>query len=273
MDEAGEFVDGLRPDRDSRRAISKSFRAVPQLLAFANDVFAEIEKDEERRDAFRFGQSDRFPVVLPVPPADALGIVAAPSVADHADAVAAEIRRLLDTRTLVRDPVTGEPRPITPRDIGILFRTKDSHQDFEKALERQRIPSYVYKGLGFFEADEIKDVLALLRYLAAPESNLRAAALLRSRFVRLSDPALQSLAPNLASVLASRALDLSALDREDRLVLERTRQSVARWLDLVDRLPPAEMLERGARRDGLCVRDARAANAPGQGKPEEDPRR
>jgi ATP-dependent helicase/nuclease subunit A len=243
MDEAGAFVDGLRADHDSRRAISKSFRAVPQLLAFANDVFAEIEKDEERRDAFRFGDQDAFPVELPVPAAEALGIVVATSVAEHADAVAAEIRRLLDSQTLVRDPETREPRPISPRDIGLLFRTKDSHQDFEKALERRHIPSYVYKGLGFFEADEIKDVLALLRYLASPESNLRAAALLRSRFVRLSDPALQALAPNLASALSARSVDLAALGREDRLVLERARLSVARWLGLVDRLPPAEVLE------------------------------
>ncbi len=241
MDEAGNFVDQLRPDHDSRRAISRSFRAVPQLLAFANDVFADMEKDETRRDAFRFADEDRFPVQLPVPRADALGIVAAPGVADHADAVAAEIRRLLDSQTVVRDPVTGEPRPITPRDIGILFRTKDSHQDFEKALERRQIPSYVYKGLGFFEADEIKDVLALLRYLALPESNLRAAAFLRSRFVRLSDPALQVLAPNLAKWL--REPCSTPLDSEDRLVLDRTRHSVVRWLALVDRLPPAEILE------------------------------
>ena len=161
-----------------------------------------------RRDAFRFADQDRFPVELPVAPADALGIVAAPGVAHHADAVAAEIRRLLDSRELVRDPATRELRPISPRDIGILFRTKDSHQDFEKALERRQIPSYVYKGLGFFEADEIKDVLALLRYLAAPESNLRAAAFLRSRFVRLSDPALQTLAP--ASGFRPRRADPSS---------------------------------------------------------------
>jgi ATP-dependent helicase/nuclease subunit A len=243
MDEAGAFIDGLRADRDSRRAISKSFRAVPQLLAFTNDLFAEIEKDANRRDAFRFDEHDKFPVDLPVPPSDALGIVAAPGVADHAEAVAAEIRRLLDSRTLVRDPSTGEPRPLTPRDVGILFRTKDSHQDFEKALEREHIPSYVYKGLGFFEADEIKDVLALLRYLAAPESNLRAAAFLRSRFVRLSDPGLQALAPNLASALSGRSADLAALDGEDRLVLQRVRQSVVRWLGVVDRVPPAEVLE------------------------------
>ena len=243
MDEAGAFVDDLRAGHDSRRAISKSFRSVPQLLAFANDMFAEIEKDEARRDAFRFEEHDRFPVDHPVPPGDALGIVVAPGVAEHADAVAAEIRRLLDSNAPVRDPATGELRPMTPKDIGILFRTKDSHQDFEKALERRHIPSYVYKGLGFFEADEIKDVLALLRYLAAPESNLRAAALLRSRFIRLSDPALQALAPDLAAVLSGRTAPVATLDPEDRDVLERARQSVARWLGLVDRLPPAEVLE------------------------------
>ena len=244
MDEAGAFVNELRPDRDARRAISKSFRAVPQLLAFANDLFQEIEKDEARRDAFRFGEQDTFPVELPAPPADALGIVGAPTVAACAGAVAAEIRRLLDSRALVRDPSTREPRPISPRDVGILFRTKDSHQDFEKALERQGIPSYVYKGLGFFEADEIKDVLALLRYLAAPDSNLRAAAFLRSRFVRLSDPALQALAPQIAAALnGTREPRLDDIGPEDRLVLARARLSVRRWLGLVDRLPPAEILE------------------------------
>jgi ATP-dependent helicase/nuclease subunit A len=266
MDEAGEFVDTLRPDRGSRGAISRSFRAVPALLAFANDLFADIEKDPVRRDAFRFGEQDRFPLDVPASPDDALGIVAAPTVSACADAVSAEIVRLLDSKALVRDPVTGESRNIRAGDVAILFRTKDSHRDFESALERRQIGSYVYKGLGFFEADEIKDVVALLRYLASPESNLRAAAFLRSRFVRLSDPALQRLAPGLANALlgslaapvapmpnptpvaqgfnpAVPAGAFDSLDREDRLVLDHVRRSVARWLDLVDRVPPAELLD------------------------------
>lgn len=233
MDDAVTFVDDLRVDRDSRRAISKSFRATPQLLAFANDLFRDIDRNPSRRDAFRFDEQDHFPVPDPVAPdADGLGIVAAPTVSACADGVAAEIRRLIDEHG------------VAPRDIAILFRTKDGHQEFEKALERRQVASYVYKGLGFFEADEIKDVLALLRYLAAPESNLRAAAFLRSRFVRLSDPALQALAPNLAAALSARmppGLDTLAL--EDRRVLELAREGVARWLGVVDRLPPAEVLE------------------------------
>jgi hypothetical protein len=50
---------------------------------------------------------------------------------------------------------------MTPSDVAILFRSRDSHREFEAALERRGIGAYVYKGLGFFDADEIKDVLAL----------------------------------------------------------------------------------------------------------------
>ena len=235
MEDAVGFVDNLRAERDSQRAISTSFRAVPQLLAFTNDLFTDVEKDPSRRDAFRFDEQDRFPIAdapMASEDADGLGIIAAPTVADCAEIVSSEIRRLIDE--------SG----VSPRDIGILFRTKDSHQEFEKALERRHIPSYVYKGLGFFEADEIKDVLSLLRYLALPDSHLRAAAFLRSRFVRLSDPALQMLAPNLATALGgARPPDVSGLAPEDRHVLDRARASVAHWLSLVDRLPPAEVLE------------------------------
>ena len=107
-----------------------------------------------------------------------------------AEAVAAEVDRLL-AGEVVRDRQTGLRRPAQPGDIAILFRARESHREFEQALISRRIPTYVYKGLGFFDADETKDVAALLRYLADPWSDLRAAAFLRSRFVRLSDAAVR----------------------------------------------------------------------------------
>ena len=113
-----------------------------------------------------------------------------------AAAVAAEIARLA-RGAQVSDRQTGVRRPIRPADIAILFRSRESHREFEEALEARRIPSYVYNGLGFFDADEVRDIVALLRYLAEPSSDLRAAAFLRSRVVRLSDPGLQRLAPGL----------------------------------------------------------------------------
>jgi len=144
----------------------------------------------------------------------------------------------------VRDKQSGLRRAVRPGDIGVLFRSREGHQVFEAALEGRGIASYVYKGLGFFDADEIKDVFALLRYLANPASNLRAAAFLRSRFVRLSDAALQMLAPAIADALSAPTPPSAALATEDQAVLTRAREACALWLPLVDRLPPAELLDR-----------------------------
>jgi len=144
--------------------------------------------------------------------------------------------------TIVRDRTTGTPRAARPADIAILFRSRDSHRDFEAALEARGVSTYVYKGLGFFDADEIQDAVALLRYLADPLSDLRAAALLRSRIVRLSDRAVARIADDPASIILGSA-PVPALADEDRRVLERLRASVGSWLSLVDRVTPSALLD------------------------------
>ena len=63
LDEAASAIRGLRPDGGGRRAISRSFRARPALLAFVNDVCAEIAGPAATRpDAFRYDASDHFPI-------------------------------------------------------------------------------------------------------------------------------------------------------------------------------------------------------------------
>ena len=95
LDEAAGFVGALRPEGDARRAISVSFRAAPELLAFVNDVFEAIDKAPERHDAFRYGDADQFPVEAgddehaPSP----LGLIVAGAVSSAADRVADRDRR------------------------------------------------------------------------------------------------------------------------------------------------------------------------------------
>jgi len=245
LDDARRYIDALRPDGDARRSISRSFRSVPALLAFVNDVSRDVPKSDERRDAFRYGEDDCFPLDgAAIDGGDhPLGLVTGDTPEACADTTAAEIARLLAEGTVVRDKTTGVRRPMTPADIAILFRTRDSHREFEDALARRGIGAYVYKGLGFFDADEIKDVLALLWYLADPLSDLRAAALLRSRFLRLSDEAMRRLAPNLAASLRGATAPSVELDPADVATLAVARESCARWRGLVDRIPPAELLD------------------------------
>ena len=237
-------IASLRPDGSPLRAIRQSFRAVPPLLAFTNDLCLALDKRPDRPDAFTYEERDRFPVpAVPGIGDDALGVIAAPDLASQAEAVASEIDRLL-TDESVRDRQTGVMRRAQPGDVAILFRTREGHQAFEAALERRHIPSYVYKGLGFFDADEIKDVFAMLRYLANPWSDLRAAALLRSRLVRLSDDALAKLSPRLAASILDGGAGDPALGDDDRRTLALLRSSARRWIELADRLRPADLLDR-----------------------------
>jgi ATP-dependent helicase/nuclease subunit A len=248
VDEAAQFIGALRPDSQPRQAISVSFRSAPEILAFVNDLFGEIVGDATaaaRKDSFRYGDTDRFPI-QPTEPAQTasgvLGIIAAGTVQGAADRVADEIVRLL-SGTTVRDRTTGMAREARPADVAILFRSRDSHRDFEAALDRRGVPTYVYKGLGFFDADETQDAVALLRYLADPQSDLRAAALLRSRLARLSDRGIAQLAPDLAAAILERGPAPAALGDEDRRVLNLLREAMPRWLSSVDRLTPSELLD------------------------------
>ena len=244
--EAGDYMRRLRPGGDVRRSISRSFRAVPPLLSFVNDLCDAVAKLPHRPDAFAYEEQDRFPVDA-APDHDStqvLGLLSGDSFESCARITAAEVARIVREGVLVRDRDTGVRRPVRPGDIAVLFRTRESHREYEHALEEIGIPAYVYKGLGFFDADEIQDVLALLWYLADPVSDLRAAAWLRSRFVRLSDEGLRRLAPHLAAALEEGAPLPAMLDDHDRDTLRMARESAARWRALADWLPPAELLDR-----------------------------
>ena len=247
LHEAGGFIDALRPGSSARRSIARSFRAVPELLAFVNDLFSEIGQHARRIDDFKYDQDDRFPLSTEPsaspPKPGALGLIVGPDAETCAASVAGEIARILRDET-VRDRETGVRRAARAGDICILFRSRSSHREFEAALEAQGVPAYVYKGLGFFDSDEIKDLSALIRFLANPWSDLRAAAFLRSRFVRLSDAALSRLAPAIAAAVSGPEPDaMAALEPDDRQALELARRHVPGWLARVDRVPPADLLE------------------------------
>ena len=255
---AASEIASLRPGAKVRQSIAHSFRAVPGLLGFVNDLFESVGASSDRPDGFSYESRDRFPIEEvggvddggsagsgKVVGARPLGVAVAEDVETCASAVALEIETLLnggDVRSTDGSPL----RAIRPGDIAILFRARQSHREFDRALERRSIPTYVYKGLGFFDTDEIKDIRALIRFLANPASELRAAALLRSRFVRLSDTALVTLSGRLSESLTAETLPDGAesLPVDDGRRLRLLRHDLHEWLALVDRLPPAEVLDR-----------------------------
>ena len=268
LDEASRHIAALRPGTRPHRAITTSFRSAPALLAFVNDLFDAIEKSPGRSDGFRYDDSDRFPVLDPgwaerlgddLP----LGVAVGTSPGDTASRVAGEIVKLVASGVTVRDRESGRRRPIQPGDVAILFRSRESHREHEAALADRAVPTYVYRGLGFFGSDEIQDLSALTRFLAQPDAPAREAAFLRSRFVRLSDAGLVELAGDLGRVLAS-AEALPSFDRlgaDDREVLDRTRAAARGWLASADRVPPADLVD-AVVRDTAYAYEMRGARYP-----------
>src|SRR5262245_8752547 len=61
-DDARRYIEARRHEGKARCTISRSFRAVPALLAIINDVARDVPKVDHRRDAFQYAEEDQLPV-------------------------------------------------------------------------------------------------------------------------------------------------------------------------------------------------------------------
>ncbi len=91
--------------------------------------------------------------------------------------------------------VEGGPDARAPRysDIALLFRAMTNVQRYESAFRRANIPYQTVLGRGFYEREEITDLIQLLRFLDNKTDELALAAVLRSPLCGASDNALLAL--------------------------------------------------------------------------------
>ncbi len=85
---------------------------------------------------------------------------------------------------------SGAPRY---SDIALLFRAMTNVQIYESAFRRANIPYQTVLGRGFYEREEITDLIQLLRFLDNKTDELALAAVLRSPLGGISDNALLAL--------------------------------------------------------------------------------
>jgi ATP-dependent helicase/nuclease subunit A len=245
MEKASRHLLRIRSGAGRKLTLRHSFRASGELLSFLNDLFSELPRARADLEwSFQYRESDHFPT----PGAGARGgelkvaLATGKTLGEVASAVADEIVLLL------------EERDVRPKDIAILFRARSSYRAYEEALVARGVPAYVYRGLGFFDSPEVMDVQALVRFLAEPGSELRAAELARSRFVAVSDSALVRMSAafwrrSAGSPIARwlhrgvSKVDLP-LSEGDRVAIARAGCLIPPFVALVDRIPASELLER-----------------------------
>ena len=96
--------------------------------------------------------------------------------------IAGRIRELVG-RLLVRDDTTGEMRPARYGDIVVLLRsTVGWNEDLRAVFAREGIPAYAESRTGYFAAQEIREIIQMLRVLDNPRQDIPLYGVLRGYF-------------------------------------------------------------------------------------------
>ncbi|HSQ24161.1 MAG TPA: UvrD-helicase domain-containing protein [Pyrinomonadaceae bacterium] len=133
------------------------------------------------------------------------------------------------------------------KDIAILLRAFTGVWTYESALRRAGIPYLTVQGKGFYQREEITDLIQLLRFLDNTTDELALAAILRSPLGGISDNALLALrcAPWIEGDKSSTKLhrrnllravrrhrEIEFIDEDDQAALDR----IAAWIEsMIDR--------------------------------------
>ena len=102
------------------------------------------------------------------------------------EAVADEFVRLWGTPRLM--PPDEESATLRWRDMAVLLPSRSTTLSaLESALRRRRIPFVIFGGIGFWQRQEIRDLVHLASWLADPGDELALFVILRSPLVQLND--------------------------------------------------------------------------------------
>jgi len=77
-----------------------------------------------------------------------------------------------------------------PRDVVVLLRALTHVHELEEALVAQGVPTYVVQGRGYYDREELGDLLALLRSLVNPHDDMSLVTALRSPLGAVRDDVL-----------------------------------------------------------------------------------
>jgi ATP-dependent helicase/nuclease subunit A len=243
---------------DAILRLGASRRSRPELVSFANDLFAalfartrmpfdpltadnvytreRIEKSEPSLEVVRYGATERGALV------GARGRV-----------VAGRIRTLVDS-TRVLDAQTGALRPARFSDVTLLARTHKDLAEWATRLREGGVPCALAE-TPWFDTLEARLCVAWLRMVSSPRDSAASASVLVSELYGLSQPSVAALHARGVGGLPARALELHALDPASLPLTTREQQALRRCAkDLADcrrdfrTIPLVEAVERALAR-------------------------
>ena len=199
-----EMSNTLAAAGGEEKSLPLNFRSQPPLISFFNFLFARLfqpQEDVRPQELEELGYVEHEPSVARREPRDSGPLVelliTTEASGDDGDPKAEHTSRELDAEQLARRIISlVDPGSVDAgrySDIALLFRAMTHVQTYESAFRRANIPYQTVLGRGFYEREEITDLIQLLRFLDNKTDELALAAVLRSPLCGLSDNALLAL--------------------------------------------------------------------------------
>jgi len=178
------------PGQERRILLRENFRSRREILDCANSVFSrcmtrqlgDIDYDEAAALVCGAPYEGSAPVpeilLMELPMAED-GDERPDKTALEAKMVAARIRRLVDSGTLIND--RGIQRPLDYGDVAILLRSANTVGGvYHRALAQQGIPSAAVQSGAYFSSVEVSTVMSMLAVVDNPHQDIPLIAVLRS---------------------------------------------------------------------------------------------
>ena len=234
--------------------LEESFRLLPNIIDFVNRVFSRLMEPDitDFRITYnelvqgRPNKTDGVVELLLVPQSEK----GEPGGVEKNDAIAAECRMVAERIiNLVREgPVIYRGRHEDPgsfefRDAAILLRARTHLRTLEKTLREYSIPYILSGGIGYFQTQEVLDVVNYLKFLLNPDDDIALAGILRSPFFAVSDAEIYSIALT-GNASLWKKLDACGHQSPSRRRLDDVLAILHNHLDIAKRLSIPTLIQR-----------------------------
>lgn len=231
--------------------LQTSFRMTPPLVAVVNTIMRCVMPTDTRGYAVGYEELCTARPAQSCPQSRVALLISMPEGTSEADLVAQHIVQITSSKPLTvwdehfssGSDAQGGIRTAQYRDIALLARKSKTFEQYVRALRQAGIPFRIESGRGFYQTQEVLDVIAFLRVVHNRHDDVAMATLLRSPFIGLSDSELACIAsshPRHGS-LAERLAHVVTTAAASQQIVAAARL-IDEILPIAVRMPPTALL-------------------------------
>ncbi len=191
FEKAKEDILGLHHTHTGEEVVlAESFRPLSNIALFVNLIFSHIMGEESQMHGIPHAN------IVKGRMNDAEGRVEflmlnndgdENPVAQECAMVAGRIQHIIQSAHLIYEGHGESSRPVMCKDIAILLRNRKHVAEIELGLASRKIPYRLTGGIGFYQTQEVFDILNYFSFLLSREDDVALAGILRSPFFNISD--------------------------------------------------------------------------------------